>query len=1301
MKRRSLDRNKCRGWLLKSLAAALSLGLGQGARAQTTPGLPTNGDVKMGSATINPVAGNTLTINQASNRAVIDWQTFNIGAGWTTQFIQPSAASATLNRITGDANPSQILGTLSANGSVLLMNPNGITFGPSAVVDVAGLVATTGSINHGQFFGSGKIKIDDASGSILNQGTITIRNAGLAALVAPSVWNEGTITATGGTILLAGATAATITLNNDGLYEFALTGAAGASLANAAGAALNGESITLSTGDAASLISGVINLEGIQQANAIVVDGNTVELKSALQASGVSGSSNVVNVHPGAGVQDAVDIARAGGVVNVGAGDYSPGLVTYAGSSPGAYDAGTFKQILVDKPLTINGETGARILVDLPADTSLAGRTVGFTVAADDVTINNMEIAGPLGGVSYKDVSFADYGYLYGVFVAKNVQNTVLTDNKICDLRTGVTFEGNNTATASGNVIHNTKGAFLVRSDGIVLGNNSFGTAHNEWDLTLLGGLPDGAYFTSPFTSQADYAADMMALSNSNHRMTIVDRRYGQGGDITTQLATAGQTALAEQSAAFANRSDVEVLAGRTYSVSEDNNRGNGFGNPRQPLGTLQEGIDAVVPGGRIRVHDGSYNVGTTSLTIGKQGLSITGDSEAGVIVDARNVAYGQPAGVYVTADGITLENMTVWGPAANVHGLKLRPAADTADSIALRNLTVMGSGRSEIDILGVNGAILDHVSAIGYSGLNPGVGTVGVGIAVTDSHNVSLSNITTAGNNWGGIGIWTAGRYAAGGTSNVSLTGSNSLAESNQIYTETDYNASAPGGYYKITNLSLDGFVYTVQNPTFRGGVLGDSVEHTLFKQNEASAIGLALALSTPGDSVVRRNSGSTYAEVVAGRSAADGSFIVGTSDGNVMSIAAAVNAAGSGDSIEVRSGNYAENVAVNGRRNIHFDDATIGGLTFGPGAGGSGIGGSVATSTSTGFLFDAPVVLLGNTWLSTANDGNIVFNGDIQNAGATPRSLTLIAGSGAARGDVAMLSGGSPAGPLGAFSATADNFTLLGTLYVKDYAIGATGNVALSDSTLRATAANVTSVIQAGGNVSGSTISQGSARISGEGEVRANVAAQGDASVSGGNVSGNISGNHVAVQAQGSANVTVSAGSSASLSGGTVSGSVFAPAATIDAVGDVQMTLDVGTATVSAGGSANLTGTSTLLTIDASAGTLDGDFGRVANVGTAVLSLNGSPQISDQLSSSADAAQLMPNATVLSGNEPAGMAGAGTEHDKADFLDRLPAPAAGTDAAGSHRIEQATPNLAGEYIQQGLAVEIDLSPGNDTVRR
>ena len=92
--------------------------------------LPTGGKLVAGQASIAQSAA-TLTITQSSNRAAIDWTTFNVGAQAQVNFNQPSVTSVTLNRVL-DANPSQIFGRISANGQVFLSNPSGVYFSPTS-----------------------------------------------------------------------------------------------------------------------------------------------------------------------------------------------------------------------------------------------------------------------------------------------------------------------------------------------------------------------------------------------------------------------------------------------------------------------------------------------------------------------------------------------------------------------------------------------------------------------------------------------------------------------------------------------------------------------------------------------------------------------------------------------------------------------------------------------------------------------------------------------------------------------------------------------------------------------------------------------------------------------------------------------------------------------------------------------------------------------------------------------------------------------------------------------------------------
>lgn len=162
---------------------------------------PTGGQVVSGQATMVN-SGNLLTVTNSAN-AIINWQTFSIGRNETTRFVQPSASSAVLNRVLGN-NPSELLGQLQSNGRVFLINPAGILVGKDAVIDVAGLVASTLNLSDSNFL-AGKQKFDQTPGAaaVHNAGTIRTADGGQVYLVAPKVNNSGSIAAADGTVVLA------------------------------------------------------------------------------------------------------------------------------------------------------------------------------------------------------------------------------------------------------------------------------------------------------------------------------------------------------------------------------------------------------------------------------------------------------------------------------------------------------------------------------------------------------------------------------------------------------------------------------------------------------------------------------------------------------------------------------------------------------------------------------------------------------------------------------------------------------------------------------------------------------------------------------------------------------------------------------------------------------------------------------------------------------------------------------------------------------------------------------------------
>jgi len=169
--------------------------------ASATYANPTGPQVVAGQAAFN-TQGSLLNVTNAPG-TVIHWQRFSIGAGETTRFVQQSAQSAVLNRVI-TADPSVLLGTLSSNGKVFLINPSGVLVGAGGRVDVAGFVASTLNITN-EDFAAGRLRFQPApnAGSVVNEGVITSPSGGHVYLIAPNVTNAGVITTPKGEAILA------------------------------------------------------------------------------------------------------------------------------------------------------------------------------------------------------------------------------------------------------------------------------------------------------------------------------------------------------------------------------------------------------------------------------------------------------------------------------------------------------------------------------------------------------------------------------------------------------------------------------------------------------------------------------------------------------------------------------------------------------------------------------------------------------------------------------------------------------------------------------------------------------------------------------------------------------------------------------------------------------------------------------------------------------------------------------------------------------------------------------------------
>ncbi len=273
------------------------------------PGLaianPSGGDVVAGSATITSLDPNNLRIDQTSAQTIIDWQSFSVGSQQYVQFRQPDSTSLALNRVVG-GSPSAILGRLSANGQVFLVNTRGVYFGPGAQVDVGGLVASVHNISNADFLNRNYRfnKSPDAPGgtSVVNDGTIRSADGGFVILAGEEVVNNGLIQARLGSVVLASGRSVTLDLDGDGLISFAVDQAAlsqAAGVKNTGQLLADGGRVLMSARVAADLMRTVVNNEGLVQARSvqerpggvfILAGGGDIEHHGTVDASGVGGA---------------------------------------------------------------------------------------------------------------------------------------------------------------------------------------------------------------------------------------------------------------------------------------------------------------------------------------------------------------------------------------------------------------------------------------------------------------------------------------------------------------------------------------------------------------------------------------------------------------------------------------------------------------------------------------------------------------------------------------------------------------------------------------------------------------------------------------------------------------------------------------------------------------------------------------------------------------------------------------------------------------------------------------------------
>ncbi len=442
-----------------ALALALAVGAQRPAGAN-----PTGGSVAQGAATFS-ASGSILTVG-AANNTVINWQSFNIGAGETTAFVQPSASSVVWNRV-NDVNPSQILGHLKANGIVVLQNPSGIYVGGGATLSAHGLILTTASTPPPNFSGGGPWSFDapPPAAKIVNYGRIAVAGGGSVFLLADDIDNHGSIFAPRGEIGLYAGQKVLISTTPDGRGLSVETTVP-------AGGAVNNQGQLVADAGRIALTAQTVNQNGLIQANSVRDEKGVIELVAADQLN--MGAKSEIQAHG----DDFASGSGGGSVVLKSGNDFSDqagGTISVAGGERGG-DGGTIEisapNLLslhsILKAAALPGWSAGKLILD-PYDIILDSS--GFDSAGSGTVLagNNP------GGTLDLNVNSAFAGFSQITLQATH-------DIRLAD---GTDFAlSDNTGVSSGQLT-------LEAGHNIIFGDQALIYDENNWSVTLKAGVTD------------------------------------------------------------------------------------------------------------------------------------------------------------------------------------------------------------------------------------------------------------------------------------------------------------------------------------------------------------------------------------------------------------------------------------------------------------------------------------------------------------------------------------------------------------------------------------------------------------------------------------------------------------------------------------------------------------------------------------------------------------------------------------------------------------------------------------------
>lgn len=1001
------------GRLVGGLAPALVIGLLAGRAAAG----PEGAQVAAGNVQISR-QGNT-TVIRASDRAIINYKSFDIAGNETVQFVQPDSLARVLNRI-NSAAPTKIDGKLLANGRVFIVNPAGVIFGKGAVINAAGIFAAAGNITDNDFV-KGIYRFTDVQGSVLNEGTIQAQNV---ALVGKFVGNSGSIVADKGAVVMASAESVLIGEQGGHMYVRLEQPAGDGSQTNASRSPANnpyavGDMYSLAIRSAGTVkakeakleaAKGVVAVEGkidvsttvagAKGGNASVL-GEYVGVSGTIDASGPAGGGQILvggnfqgagpeanavrtTITPSAELRADATQAGDGGRVIVWSDDQTNFAGHISATGSGASGAGGFAEVSGKQNLRFKGTAelgGPAVPGQLLLDPAVITLTGGTGDGAADGT--STFFGDPSGGEGF--ITFADTGptTVFESEIEDLVANSAasITLQATESINTSGTFTGGLSLGATNFTLQvsNATAAGVIDLSGVSIDSTSgniqvLGSTSGVQACTItLGAISTGTGTITVSNGLGDITAGGL-LSTTGGGINLTTLNGALAVNAAATITGAADIVLNSTGA------DTTVAAQLTSTAGAIT-----FGN----TGTAGVNLGAGVSGNTGITFTHAVNVTTAATVQSDAGLITT---LAGFNANANNVVF--------RADQVEFD-----GGAASVSGtgtIDIRPTLDST-SISVGDAA---TGTFDLDVA--------DIDALGSSFSQITIGSA-TGTGVTTVGSAAFNSPVTIAQGGAGGQIALTGT-AALTTSNDALTLTAGTGDAGSITRPDGGTINAGNGLITITADAMDLGSATGEIQTTGGVILQPaSATRPIVIGGAGSASDLVLSQAEVDDVI--------SGEAFLGIGRANGQHAIGV--GTVAFGSATTVRTPSGGAITVDGAITAPDLRLQGAKVFATGaSASATANLFLDGGTSTITGASVALSGGTGTLTSG-VIDIGTNQLTLTGD-EITINGAITGSGASV--LLLEPSANGVSIDVGVNSGGT--GTLDLSDAEIANISGVGSL-------------------------------------------------------------------------------------------------------------------------------------------------------------------------------------------------------------------------------------------------------------------------------